>query len=205
MRVFVLYRPERLARVERALADAGIVGAELVLGPWAGGVTVPSDCSLTPAEVACWQGHREIVTRAAGDLTLVLEDDFLPVSDWQARLADIISLADRPWDYINLGRYYTIPKVPAWPGVEDSFSLTTHAYLLSPEGSVRYGKQFADPRHFALDWLPMCLRMLGALRVYTAVPRLFTQDRTIPGLIHDNKEPPEYWPEGLARPDPRWL
>ena len=117
----------------------------------------------------------------------------------------MLKAVDRPWDYINLGRHYTIPRAEAWPGVEDAFSLTTHAYILSAAGARKYHAQFADPTTFPLDWLPMCLRMLGILAVYTASPRLFRQDRTIPGMIHDNAEPPEFWPEGLAKPDERWL
>ena len=207
MKTFVLYRPERLQRVQKALRDAGIVGAELVLGPWAGSVTVPLGCTLAPSEVACWRGHRAIAKRATlvGEPCLVLEDDFLPVLGWERRLENLMVEADRPWDYINLGRYLTIGDKKVWPGVEDSFSLTTHAYLLSQEGAYKYLRQFAEPTTFALDWFPMCLRMLKVLNVYTASPRLFRQDRTIPGLIHGGPEPAEFWPDNLPRPDPRWL
>jgi GR25 family glycosyltransferase involved in LPS biosynthesis len=203
----VLYRPEREARVRAVLAHCCTPDPHLFLGPDARETAVPPGCTLTPAEVACWQGHREIVEHAAtqDDLCLVLEDDALPEPFWRHRLHALLRAADRPWDYLNLGRYYTIGTVPVWPGVEDAFSLTTHAYLLSPDGARKYAAQFADPTHLALDWLPMRLRMLGLLTVYTATPRLFTQDRTLPGMIHDNAEPAEFWPATLAKPDARWL
>jgi hypothetical protein len=202
MKTYVLYRPEREQRVLKALEDAGIPDAILHLGPPP--VTPPPTCGLKPGEYACWVGHKEIVALAAlsEEPILVLEDDFLPIfENWQERVEGIIQSADRRWDYINLGRYLTLGGMPTWLGVEESFSLTTHAYLLSPYGAKRYLQAMPEPTTFPLDWLPNKLKAFGQLDYFTASPRLFRQDREgCPGLIHQEAESSEFWPPTLKLP-----
>ena len=97
MKTFVLYRPEREARVVAALAAAGIAHARLWLGPEPS--AVPAGCTLTAPEVACWRGHWGIVGRVAmespDEPTLVLEDDFLPVprQNWRDYLTVLLDLS----------------------------------------------------------------------------------------------------------------
>ena len=212
MKTYVLYRPERLARVTQTLAEAGFTDYELVLGP--DGDTfdprpyraiIPATSHLSRRMQACLVGHYGIACRAAeaGEMALVLEDDFVPaVTDWKAALGALLSWADRDWDYLNLGRYFDRGGVEVWPGVVDSFSLCSHAYLLSPEGAKRYRDHFAEGGADAIDWIPQNLKREGKLLVYTASPRLFRQDRANnPPLCNVDQpaEPVEFWAwTGLA-------
>jgi GR25 family glycosyltransferase involved in LPS biosynthesis len=85
--------------------------------------------------------------------------------------------------------------------VEDSYAFTTHAYLLSAEGAERFFRALPDPTDAPIDWMVLRLKALGTLSVYTASPRLFRQDRVeCPGLIHQEDEPPEFWPLGKPLP-----
>jgi predicted O-methyltransferase YrrM len=205
MKTFVLYRPEREERIHKVVAEMGLE-ATFVMGPTAKGIKRPAECSIADTEVACWEGHREIVKLAAatGELCLVLEDDVVPLEGWREGIARIL---DYPWDYCNLGRSWALAEKDVGVGLVDGFSLTTHAYLLSPEGAQRYRDLFMDPPHFPLDWLPMFLRVTHQMRVLTAKPRLFDQDRTgLKPLIHGVDETLyDEWPPHKAPPHDWWL
>lgn len=205
MKTFVLYRPEREARIRNVIADMGLDNVEYVLGPSAVDVKIPSDSPRLGGEVACWQGHRQIVARAtqSNDMSLVLEDDVVPLDGWQKRLSDILWSAPK-WDYINLGRTFAFGGVEIVPGLENGFSLTTHAYLLSSEGAKKYDWHFPPMTWFPVDWLPMYLRALGYLTVYTAKPRVFDQE-SLEGIIQPHVSQPEEWPDTKPKPPSWWL
>lgn len=76
----------------------------------------PSYLVLTPAKVACWHSHLQVIRSAAektlhtstdkdkcGDVTLVLEDDIDMERDIRSRLLSVWNLLPPDWDIVYLG------------------------------------------------------------------------------------------------------
>ncbi len=83
---------------------------------------VPPYMQLTPAKIACWYSHVQVLRRIAEDpqreispdITLILEDDVDMEKDIRVRLSALLDHIPSNWDMLFLGAFLVITRCSDW-------------------------------------------------------------------------------------------
>ncbi|OCH94166.1 hypothetical protein OBBRIDRAFT_748132 [Obba rivulosa] len=168
--------------------------------PWA--PSTPTYMVLSPAKVACWYSHLQILrfitadAEAEDDVTVILEDDIDMEHDIRERLKTVWGALPPQWDIVFLGHCWsnesTYPAVPTPDAsmgepadyttpttLHPSFApKCTHAYALSRTGARRLLLHLRHP-HFAYsrayDQALAWLVLSGRLKAFSVVPSVVVQ------------------------------
>ncbi|KAH8101413.1 hypothetical protein BXZ70DRAFT_91610 [Cristinia sonorae] len=162
--------------------------------------SLPPYMHLTPAKVACWYSHLQVIRKIAMDLNadtrcnqaaLVLEDDVDMEKDIQERLHGIWTALPQGWDVIFLGHCWSNETYyPAVATIKTESSMLqtslhpsfspkcTHAYALSRTGALKLLNHLRFPPFAysrALDQAIAWLVSTGRLNSYSVVPSIVVQ------------------------------
>ncbi len=168
----------------------------------AAGVVEPSfRHAIAPAHLGCALSHLGVWRQVVEDdlpAVLVVEDDFVPGSDFWPRFARFHQALPAGWDlaYLNLWNrleFGTCP-LPGRPAVHaPSRILGTVGYLVSRRGAERILAHLLPLRDCVDDELDLLFRR-GLLRAYAAAENL---------VLHHDPFPSTLYEDGDARPF-RW-